>query len=61
MNYTANDAAPLLGLKPGSVRAFIKRGVILATKHGRDWLITDAEIARYLSERKNIGKVVLTL
>ena len=54
MNYTATAAAPLLGLKPGSVRTLIKRKLISATKHGRDWIITQEEIDRY--NRDRLGK-----
>lgn len=55
IDYTAKEAAPLLGISPGSVRAFIKRGTIAATKRGRDWFITQDEIDRYNRERRAPG------
>ena len=52
MTYTTTEAATLLGIKPGSVRALIARNLLTATHHGRDWLITQAELDRYLSVRR---------
>lgn len=49
-------AAILLGLRPVTLRAHIKAGVITATKHGRDWLITEAEVARFAQERAAPGR-----
>ncbi len=49
---TTTEAADRLGVKPRSVVQFIKRGLIAATKHGRDYAIDPAEIDRYLIERK---------
>lgn len=56
MTYTTIEAATLLGIDPRSVRAFINRGLIAATKHGRDWLITQDEIDRYNRERRHVGR-----
>lgn len=55
-DYTAKEAAPLLGISPGSMRTFIKRGLIVATKRGRDWFITQDEIDRYNRERRKAGQ-----
>lgn len=52
---TVNEAAPLLGLSPSSVRVFIKRGMIAATKRGRDWFIAREEIERYNRDRRKPG------
>jgi len=49
---TTTEAATLMGIKPVSVRALIARGLLRATKYGRDYLIEQAEIDRYLSVRR---------
>lgn len=49
---TTNEAAVRLGIKPRSVVQLIKRGMLNATKHGRDYAIEEVEIARYLNERR---------
>lgn len=49
---TTRDAADRLGIKPRSVVWLIKNGLLTATKHGRDYLIEDAEIDRYAVERR---------
>lgn len=53
--YTVNEAAPLMGLKPSTVRTYAKRGQIAATKHGRDWMIPQEEIDRYNREPHKRG------
>lgn len=55
MTYTTAKAALLLGIKSDSVRSLIKRELIAATKHGRDWVITQEEIDRYNRERLGKG------
>lgn len=49
---TTAEAANRLGLKARSVVQLIKRGLITATKHGRDYWIEDTEIERYERERR---------
>lgn len=49
---TTSEAADRLGIKARSVAILIKRGLITATKHGRDYWIEDAEVARYAAERR---------
>ena len=49
---TTKQAAALLNLEQRSVNWLIKRGLITATKHGRDWKIEQAEVDRYASERR---------
>lgn len=49
---TTKDAADRLGIKPRSVVALIRRGLLQATKHGRDYAIDEAEVARYERERR---------
>ncbi len=52
---TLPQLASRLGLKSvGSLRAQILRGVLQAEKVGRDWIVSDAEAARY--ERENRGR-----
>lgn len=53
---TLDKAAPLLGLTDGdTVRLYIWRGRIHATKRGRDWFMTKADIADYLANKKKRG------
>lgn len=49
---TTSEAADRLGIKARSVVQLIKRGLITATKHGRDYWIDDAEIDRYAHNRR---------
>lgn len=49
---TTTAAADRLGIKPRSVVQLIKRGLLAATKHGRDYAIDEAEIERYERERR---------
>lgn len=49
---TTKEAADRLGIQPRSVVQLIRRGLLTATKHGRDFAIDEAEIARYLVERR---------
>ncbi len=52
---TLPELASRLGLKSiGSLRAQILRGALQAEKVGRDWIVSDAEAARY--ERENRGR-----
>ena len=55
-DLTLNDAAPRLGVANGNVvRQYIKRGVLLATKRGRDWFVTQESINTYLATKPNNG------
>jgi excisionase family DNA binding protein len=49
---TTREAADRLGIKPRSVVALIKRSLLTATKHGRDYSIAIEEVDRYKQERK---------
>jgi len=53
---TTSEAAPLLNVQPKTVTRYILRGLIHAEKHGRDYLITDAEIERFQQARRKPGK-----
>ena len=41
--YTTTQAAKLLGLTPNAIAVYCKRYGV-ATKHGRDWLLTDNDL-----------------
>jgi excisionase family DNA binding protein len=44
---TLPEAAEALGLSASTLRTQVQREKLHATKHGRDWLVTGAEIERY--------------
>lgn len=43
---TTAQAAQKLNVTPRRVRALIERGQLLATRHGRDWVIFAHDLAR---------------
>lgn len=49
---TTKEVADRLGIKPRSVVQLIRRGLLIATKHGRDYSIDPAEVERYQAERR---------
>jgi excisionase family DNA binding protein len=51
---TLRDAAARLGITADTLRAQVRRGRLRATKLGRDWLVEEAEVARY--ERTSLGR-----
>jgi excisionase family DNA binding protein len=44
---TVQEAAERIGLKPVTVRLYIKQGRIKATPFGRNWSIDAAEVERF--------------
>lgn len=45
--YSTNETAKILGYTRAAViRIYIKRGIIKATKVGRDWMVEQKEIDR---------------
>lgn len=50
-DYTVIEAAALLGIQPRSVRKFIERGRIAATKRAGVYFITAEEVERYKREK----------
>ena len=52
---TTTEAAARLGVTPEAVRKAIKRGHMTATKHGRDWLVSEEEVERYADKPRNKG------
>ena len=55
MPMTTTQAAEYLGLALDTVRQYVHRGVIRATKVGPIYLLTKAECDRYRRERKPAG------
>lgn len=49
---TTKKAGARLGISPRSVTLLCRRGTIQAQKLGRDWLIPETEVERYLVERR---------
>jgi len=47
---TLTEAAAVLGVRPDTLRQQIHNGRLVATKVGRDWTVTGAEVARYAKE-----------
>lgn len=52
--YTTVEAAARLGILAATVRLQIAKGKLRARKVRRDWLISEAELARY--ERESLGQ-----
>ena len=48
---TLNEAAERLGVQAGTLRVQIAKGKFKAKKMGRDWFVSEREVARY--EREN--------
>lgn len=57
---TVDEAAKALGLAVDSVRRYCNADTpkLRGEKMGRDWLIPESEIKRYLKERKPAGRPV---
>ena len=51
---TTAAAARALGVTPRRVRALIKSGALPATKHGRDWIVTEAAVQGL--NRRSVGR-----
>jgi len=49
---TLKEAAAQLGLDPATLRQAIARGVLKATKWGRDWRVEPKEVERYRAEHR---------
>ena len=58
---TTNEVAAQLGISAITVRRQIENGAIKATKRGRDWWVTPAEVERYraasLGKRKPVSPI----
>jgi excisionase family DNA binding protein len=53
---TTTEASALLGVMPRTVTHYIERGLIEATKYGRDWLIEEGELRRFQEGRRQVGR-----
>jgi len=57
MNFlTTQQTADALGLDRRTILKYIQRGLIEASKFGRDWQIDSTEIERYQAERRKPGR-----
>jgi len=52
-NFTIQEAAPVLGIRPTTVQAHIARGNLQSFKRGGAHYITNAEIQRFKKERRH--------
>lgn len=53
---TTTAASRILGVQPQTVTRYIERGLIVAKKYGRDYLIASEELERFKRERRKPGK-----
>lgn len=53
---TLIEAAARLGTTPDNLRGAIKRGILKATKRGRDWFVDAAEVERYAREHSRTAR-----
>ena len=51
---TLIEAAVILGVTPDNLRGAIRRGSLKATKLGRDWIVTPAEVEKYRAEHRRV-------
>ncbi len=56
MMLTTTQVATVLGVQPRTVTRYIERGLIVATKYGRDYLIEQTELERFQRERRKRGR-----
>lgn len=54
--HTTTEAATVLDVQPKTVTRYIERGLIVAKKFGRDYLIASEELERFKRERRKPGK-----
>ena len=52
---TTKEAAELTGYDTSRFRQLAKRGVIRATKRGRDWFLCKAEVLAYHEKMQRLG------
>lgn len=46
---TSKEVAELLGLKPYTIREYVRRGILKGVKYGRGWHFTTDEVKRFIS------------
>ena len=52
-NYTTQQVADILQLKPKTIREYIKQGKIRAYKIGRSWRITEEDLKEFITKESN--------
>jgi excisionase family DNA binding protein len=55
-DLTTTEAAAVLGVRRDTVKRYILRGLLAATKRGRDWFISRAEVKRFQAGRRSPGR-----
>jgi excisionase family DNA binding protein len=55
-NWTTTEVAKVAGLTQAYIRELILAGKIRAEKVGRDWIISDNEVLRFLEQRRQSGR-----
>ncbi|MGH7778146.1 MAG: PAS domain S-box protein, partial [Candidatus Dormibacterales bacterium] len=56
-HLTVAEAAPILGLAPSYVRSLAASGELRAKKHGRSWLVREADVMRFVERPTPRGRV----
>jgi excisionase family DNA binding protein len=56
---TLPEAAALLGIRADTLRRQVALGKLHATKKGRDWHVTRAEVERYRAEHRRHGAITI--
>lgn len=54
--YTVDELAKLLKLHPETIRRYLKKGKIEASKMGKRYRISDEDLKRFLEESKGSDK-----
>jgi len=54
--YTTAEAATVLGVKRDTIKQYIRRNLIPATKRGRDWFISSSELEKFKRNRRKVGR-----
>jgi excisionase family DNA binding protein len=55
-SWTTTELAKVAGLSRAYIRQLILAGRIRAEKVGRDWIISDNEVLRFLEQRRQSGR-----
>ena len=54
--YTTSQASKILKIQTRSISTYIGRGMIKASKIGRDYFIEKQEVERFQRERRSVGR-----
>ena len=52
-NYTTQQVADILQLKPKTIREYIKQGKIRAYKIGKSWRVTEEDLKEFITKESN--------